>query len=131
MNFSSAFKALGYDLKAPRTDWSADSATGVCLSLWAKEIKYEQGGCSFDTQRDAQPIETWNSKPGFRKRVAHIQKAQEAMNGRIDVVIVSGMPGVGYEDAHPWRPEERKGTAWFVTSFDEATGHFRAETHPS
>jgi hypothetical protein len=127
MNFSSAFESLGYTLRAPRTDWSADSQAGVCLSLWAKEITYGASGCSFDTLEKANPIETWNSKPGFRRRQEHLAKAI-ANGGRIDVVIVTGTPGGSYEDAHPWLPEQRKGMAWFLTSFDPATGHFRAET---
>jgi hypothetical protein len=131
MNFSSAFDALGYDLKAPRTDWSAERDNGVCLSLWAKEIKFKDGGCSFDTKRDAMPIESWNHKPGFRRRLEHLRKAHETLGGRIDVVIVSGTPGASYEDAHPWKPEQRKGMAWYVTDFDYDTGHFSAETRPA
>jgi len=127
MNFTSAFAALGYDLKAPRTDWSAEKGDSVCLSLWAKEISFHGTSCSFDSREKSQPIETWNWKPGFHRRQKHLQMAVD-QGGRIDVVIVTGAPGGSYEDAHPWLPEQRKGTAWFVTAFDPATGHFRAET---
>lgn len=130
MNFSSAFASLGYVLKAPRTDWSAENDTGVCLSLWAKEITFHGVSCSFDTREKTNPIETWNCKPGFRRRQAHLRRAVET-GGRIDVVIVSGTPGGSYEDAHPWKPEQRKSMAWFVTAFDPETGHFSAETKPA
>ena len=97
MNFSSAFGALGYELKAPRTDWSAENANGVCLSLWAKEITFHGASCSFDTREKANPIETWNWKPGFRRRQQHLQQAFDR-GGRIDVVTVSGTPGGSF----PW-----------------------------
>lgn len=129
MNFTSAFKTLGYDLKAPRTDWSAENETGICLSLWAKEITYGKSSCSFDTLEKANPIETWNHKPGFRRRQEHLRKAVAA-GGRIDVVVVTGTPGGSYEDADPWLLDQRKSLAWFITDFDPVTGHFRAETRP-
>lgn len=128
MNFTNAFAALGYDLSHPRTDWSAERQGGVCLSLWSREIKWGKGEASFDTQRDANPIETWNQKPGFKKRLRHIQRAVDEFEGRIDVVLVSGTPGGSYEDAHPWKPEERK-AVWVVESFEQQSGHFTARLH--
>jgi hypothetical protein len=125
MNFTNAFAVLGYDLTSPRTDWSAERDDGVCFSLWSREIKWGKGEGSFDTRRDAMPIETWNTKPGFKKRVRHMQRAVDEFGGRIDVILVSGEPGMGYEDAHPWKPEVRKG-AWFVEWFEPETGHFTA-----
>jgi len=130
VNFSSAFKALGYELRAPRTDWSAENSNSVCLSLWAKEITFHGASCSFDTREKANPIDTWNHKPGFHRRQQHL-RAAVASGGKIDVVIVSGTPGGSFEDAHPWLPEQRKGMAWYVTAFDPETGHFRAETGPA
>lgn len=129
MNFTEAFRRLGYVLRAPRTDWSAENDQGVCLSLWAREIHYSKQLCTFDTRDDAQPIETWNRKAGFKRRHGHIARAVSELSGLIDVVIVSGEPGGSYGDAHPWKPEERK-AGWKITSFDPETGHFAAETYP-
>lgn len=128
MLFTEAFRALGYEVLVPRTDWSADSASGVCLSLWAKEIKYSGGVCTFDTRRDAQPIGTWNRKPGFKRRFEHLVRAVEEFDSAVDAIVVSGTPGGSYEDATPWRPEERKGMKWFVTALDRESGQFAAET---
>lgn len=129
MLFTEAFRALGYEVAAPRSDWSAERENGVCLSLWAREIKFAKTGCSFHTEQDAQPIVTWSYKPGFTRRLRHLSRAVTEFDGEIDVVLVSGTPGGGYEDAYPWRPEERK-AAWFVTTFDPGTGHFFAQTRP-
>lgn len=129
MNFSGAFRALGYELAAPRIDWSAEHGNGVCLSLWSKEIRYGKDGCSFDSRRDAQPIDTWNTKPGFKRRLGMIERALSEFGGRVDVVIVSGDPGGSFKDAHPWQPEVRK-AEWYVTELDPATGHFACETRP-
>lgn len=129
MNFSGAFAALGYELKSPRIDWSAENKGGVCLSLWSKEIKWSPGEGAFDTTRDAQPIEQWNRKPGFKKRLQHLQRVMTELEGRVDVVLVSGKPGASYEDAHPWKPEVRK-AEWVVDNFDPETGHFSVRTRP-
>lgn len=130
MNFTQAFAALGYHLAAPRTDWSAEREGGICLSLWQKEVKWGRGEASFNTRRDADPIENWNRKPGFKKRLRHIQRAMDEFDGRIDVVLVAGTPGGPYEDAHPWKPEARGGE-WFVEAFEPDTGHFTALLRPA
>ena len=127
MKFTEAFRGLGYEVAAPRTDWSAGNETGICLSLWAKEIKYSKDGCSFDTRWDAQPIETWNHKPGFKRRLDHMKRAMDEFEGSIDVVIVSGTPGESYGDAFPWKPEERKQASWRILELDRNSGHFSAE----
>ena len=43
--------------------------------------------------------------------------------GRVDVVIVEGIPGQGVKDANPWFAPARKG-AWHLTYFDPESGHF-------
>jgi hypothetical protein len=49
----------------------------------------------------------------------------------IDVVIVSGEPGVSYGTAQPWLAEgSRAATHWEVSDFDENTGHFEAKLVP-
>lgn len=128
MQYAEAFRALGYDIRAPRTDWSAERPNGICLSLWSQELKFAAGVCSYDTERDAGPIENWNQKPGFSRRNRHLARAFTEFGGAVDVVLVSGTTGDRYEDAAPWKPEERRGARWFVTAFDGETGHFQAET---
>ncbi len=127
MKFTEAFRALGYEVAAPRTDWSAAKDSGVCLSIWSRETRFSPAGCAFDTRVDAQPIAIWNHKPGHTRRLKHLARAVSEFSGAVDVVLVSGVPGAGYEDAHPWVPEKRK-AAWIVTFFDPDTGHFAVET---
>lgn len=126
MRYAEAFSALGYDLRSPRTDWSAAHEASVCISLWANEIRYADGRSSFDTRRDAQPIENWNRKPGFKRRNEHLRLAIDRLAGRIDVVVVSGVPGGAFGHANPWIVAER-GAEWRVMHFDARTGHFVAE----
>lgn len=128
MTFTDAFAKLGYRLSSPRTDWSAEKPDGVCLSLWAKEMRNLSPGLAFDTRRDAQPIETWNHKHGHKRRLPHLARAVSAFDGYIDVVVVSGTPGEGHGDANPWLPETRNGYPWRVMFFDPLTGHFAAQT---
>ena len=128
MTFTSAFARLGYNLTSPRTDWSAEKDDGVCLSIWAKEMKPKRPGSSFDTRSDAQPIETWNHKQGFKRRLPHLARAVAEVDGYVDVVVVTVTPGEGHGDANPWLPTERQGYRWRVTYFDPTTGHFAVET---
>jgi hypothetical protein len=130
MQFGEAFRELGYKLGAPRQDWSAENGSGVCLSLWQKEIHPTNRGLWIDTTVHCGPLEIWRSKPGNRKRIDHIYRAVSSLDGFVDVVLVNGTPGEGYDDAHPWKPEQRKGHRWRVVHFDPQTGHFRAETVP-
>jgi hypothetical protein len=124
MGYKEAFAKLGYDLRNARQHWSCASDTGVCLSLWRKEIDWKNR--KFDTREDAGPTETWNSA-GANQRKRDLDIAMIKFGGLIDVVVVNGTPGEGVEDAAPWSPDERQGLRWKVTQFDKPTGHFRAE----
>ncbi len=126
MNFTEAFSALGYDLKVPRSDWSAEKPSGVCISIWATEMRFSGGVSSFDTRTDARPIEGWGHKRGNKLRKKHLGRAVAEMAGRVDVVISHGVPGAGLRDAAPWLPGKR-GASWLVTYFDPLTGHYAAE----
>ena len=128
MTFTAAFARLGYRLSSPRTDWSAEKEDGVCLSIWEKEVKPKPPGSAFDTRTDAQPIETWNHKQGFKRRLPHLARAVAEFDGYVDMVIVTGTPGKGHGDANPWLPAARRGYRWRITYFDPATGHFAVET---
>ena len=125
MQFAEAFKKLGYDLRAVRTDWSAANAYGVCLSLWAQEADWQQ--LVMDTREHAGQLEGWRSKSGNTRRIEHAKLATEKFDGWVDVVKLSGVPGESYGTASPWKPSERRGKRWRITYLDEATGHLRIE----
>jgi hypothetical protein len=125
MQFVEAFKRLGYSLEAQRQDWSAANENGVCISLWMKEMGVQDGLMWMDTRVHADPIGNWKDKPGNRKRIRHLRRALDEFGGRVDVVIVSGEPGVSYGTAQPWVPEGgRAGSYWQVLDLDEESGHF-------
>ena len=125
MKFVEAFMSLGYDVAAPRQDWTAEKRDGVCISLWRKEMGMREGMPWMDTRIHADPLENWQHKPGNRKRIQHLRRAINEFGGRVDVVIVSGEPGVSYGTAQPWIDEGgRSGTTWEIVNLDEETGHF-------
>jgi hypothetical protein len=123
--FTEAFKKLGYSLLAQRTDWSAASSEGVCLSLWKKETDWK--ALVMDTRQHAGPIEDWGYKAGNKRRIEHARLACEEFDGWIDVVTIDGVPGEGYGNAQPWVPKDRKGKRWRITYLDPETGHLRLE----
>lgn len=125
MRFVEAFERLGYTIEAPRQDWTAEKDGGVCMSLWRREMGTQNGLLWMNTRVHADPLENWREKPGNRKRIRHLHRALDNFGGRVDVVIVSGKPGVSYGTAQPWLAEgSRSGTYWQVTDLDDETGHF-------
>lgn len=130
MKFVEAFKALGYKVESSRQDWSAEKTNGVCISLWRKEMGTRDGLLWMDTRVHADPIESWGSKPGNQKRIRHLRRAMKELGGIVDVVIVSGTPGVSYGTAQPWKAERsRSNTYWRVSNFDQITGHFEVRLY--
>lgn len=128
MQFTEAFERLGYSVEAQRQDWSAENERGVCMSLWQKEMGVRDGRLWMSTRVHADPLEGWENKPGNRKRIRHLRRALDEFGGRVDVVIVSGEPGVSYGTAQPWIAEGgRPGTFWRISDLDEATGHFEVQ----
>lgn len=125
MKFAEAFKALGYRLAIPRTDWSAENERGVCISLWRSEIQWKPGMPWIDTRLHAGPIERWNPA-GNNKRIKHLTRAVHDLDGWVDVVVVDGEPGHGITDAEAWTRVPR----WRVENFDPDTGHFTTRTTP-
>lgn len=125
MQFTEAFERLGYSVEAQRQDWSAENAEGVCISLWRKEMGIRDGLLWMSTRVHADPLEGWENKPGNRKRIRHLRRALDEFGGRVDVVIVSGEPGVSYGTAQPWVADgARAGTRWQIDDLEEGTGHF-------
>ena len=132
MQFVEAFKHLGYKVEAQRQDWSSEKEDGVCISLWKKEMGSRDGLLWMNTHVHADSIENWGRKPGNIKRIRHLRRAVDEFGGRVDVVIVSGDPGVSYGTAQPWVAEGgRVGTYWQVTELDDETGHFEVVLQPA
>jgi hypothetical protein len=122
--FTEAFRKLGYELIAHRTDWSAANANGVCLSLWKKR----QTGAIWSWTRAYMPT---RSKIGVTKREMRAELSTPGSRsnehgGWVDVVTIDGNPGESYGDAHPWYPAQR-GKRWRVTFLEARTGHLRLE----
>ena len=130
MRFTAAFGALGYKVEVPRQDWSAEKPSGVCITLWRKEMGFQNGRLWVDTRIHAQDNTGWRDKLGNRKRLKHLQRSLSEFDGFVDVVIVHGNPGEGFGDADPWLSEKRGGR-WRVDDLEPATGHFRANVVPS
>ncbi|HEY5363101.1 MAG TPA: hypothetical protein VIJ49_02755 [Aestuariivirga sp.] len=124
IGFVKAFSTLGYQLSNHQTDWSAESDRGVCITVWEKELGIRDGLSWFDSQVHAGPYEIWGSKVGNNKRKKHLARALAEFGGRVDVVIVKGTPGEGYDDADPWGEERKRKGHWQIKSFDQDTGHF-------
>ena len=142
MKYVESFKKLGYDLKAPRQDWSAENETGVCITIWQDQIEPNSDGLpSFDVWEKHKEWEDTEEAPPFTqqighiKRTAHLQNVMDSFDGRVDVIIVeaikpipkSGEKGRVCKNAEPWIPEKRKGAFWKITKFCPETGYFRAE----
>lgn len=125
MQFTEAFRKLGYSVSNIRQDWSAEREDGVCITLWTKEVDWKS--LTVDTRVHSDPNENWRAKPGNRKRIVHLTRALSDFDGRVDVVNVHGEPGEGFGNASPWIAEERKGFMWRVLSVDPETGHFTAK----
>jgi hypothetical protein len=128
MQFTEAFERLGYSVEAQRQDWSAENEQGVCISLWQKEMGVRDGLLWMSTRVHADPLEGWENKPGNRKRIRHLRRALDEFGGRVDVVVVSGEPGVSYGTAQPSIAQgARAGTRWHISDLDDATGHFEVQ----
>ena len=78
-----------------------------------------------NTKVHANPDGRWQAKAGNRRRIRHLRRARDNFGGRVDVVIVSGEPGVSYGTAQPWIADgARAGSWWEVTDLEDDTGHF-------
>jgi hypothetical protein len=127
MQYGEAFKKLGYSLLAPRTDWSAENSSGVCLTLWRNEIDWKSRPLSMDSRTRAGRLEEWTSKPGNARRRTHLQSALDNYDGWVDAIAVDGSSSGGVEKASIWQPAERDGLRWKVTYYDPETGHFAVQ----
>ncbi len=127
MKYVEAFNALGYQVDAPRADWSAEKADGICITIWNKEKNVSDGLPYLDLWELHPEGGDFTKKPGHKKRTKHLQRAKSEFDGRVDVIFVSGDPLKGsYENASPWFPQERK-KHWHISKFCPETGFFRAE----
>ncbi len=104
---------------------------GAGERAWRVHLALEEGNGRYDglmwmdTRVHADSIENCTDKPGNRKRISHLRRALNEFAGRVDVVIVSGEPGVSYGTAQPRIAEGgRAGTYWQVLELDVESGHF-------
>jgi hypothetical protein len=125
VKYAEAFETLGYILVSKRQDWSAEKSDGVCVTLWKRQLDWDR--LSYDTRGYKGDDTTWISKSGNKKRIAHAQTALAEFDGWVDAILISGKPGVSYEDAQIWVPAYKGGARWRIVFLDEATGHIRLE----
>lgn len=125
MRYSEAFEALGYQLKSARQDWSAEKDDGVCITIWKRRINWPEH--SYDTRTHTSSVDVWAKKSGNQKRIAHAKRALVEFDGWVDAILISGEPGVSYEDAQVWVPSDKGGKRWKITFLEEDTGHIRIE----
>ncbi len=125
MQFVEAFSKSGYKIAAQRSDWSAERADGICISIWKALVDWKV--LSLDTRISDTDLEDWGYKPGNRKRIRHAARALREFDGWIDAVMIDGVPGGNYGSAIPWTPSERQGLRWRIVYLDEETGHIRIE----
>ena len=125
MKYSAAFQELGYQLENVRQDWSAENDEGVCITIWKRRMNWDE--LSYDTRLHKTSVDDWSSKSGNQKRRIHAKRALTEFDGWIDAILISGEPGVSYEDAQIWVPSMKGGKRWRVVFLDEETGHIRME----
>ena len=128
--YRDSFRQLGYELSSVRQDWSSENDTGVCLSLWSKEMQSERGIPTADSKRDFEPMETWEHKVGHKRRHEHLKSAWNNHDRWVDMVIRQGGPHDDNVSSNPWIVADRKSYKWRLQSFDEETGHFSAKPEP-
>ena len=125
MRYVEAFNKLGYQVPAPRTDWTAENADGICLTLWKSEVCWTPSPPSMDLFKMYEPgTNAWEKLPGHTKRTRHLSRAWNEFDGKVDVVLVAGIPGEGVTNADPWVANQRNGYGWRLTKFDSGTGFF-------
>jgi hypothetical protein len=129
MRLKEAFRKLGYELRAPRSDWTATNNSGVCISLWGSETPFDKENNRrwIDTEIHANPDLKWQGKAGNKLRIKHLSEAIDKYKGRVHVVLIDGKPGPVGNRADIW-DENSCGSFWQVTCLNPITGHFKAQT---
>lgn len=126
MKYAEAFKKLGYKLDNHQTDWSAEKADGVCISMWRDKVKWNASPPYFDTDEAWPDWEPGADKIGHRKRTQHIELARDKHDGFVDIVLRRGTYDEQHGDAEPWDWKSRGGR-WKISRFVRSNGKFRAE----
>lgn len=125
MQYEQAFNSLGYSLISVRNDWTAEKYDGVCVTIWKRELDWKS--MVMDSQIHGGDIAGWGHKQGNARRILHATRALAEFDGWVDAILISGQPGISYEDAQPWIPADKGGKRWRVTFLDSSTGHIRFE----
>ena len=128
-NFTDAFKAAGYELSSPRTQWSAIRSDGsaVVLTVWSDEIDKSTDPWQIDL-RNHPRLDVWKSKPGNAIRKKHVRHALDHCGGQVDLILCKAVDPKAntrtVEWARPWT--ERVGIIK-SDEFDQSTGEFRMQ----
>ena len=128
VGYRDSFRALGYDLESVRQHWSAHNDSGVCLSLWSKEMRSEDGLLEMDSRVDCGPAEKWGAA-GKNKRLRHLALAWDEYDRWVDVVIRRGHSWEEGVPSNPWVVSKKK-HKFRLQDFDRTTGHFSIKLEP-
>lgn len=127
MQYKAAFESMGYKLASIRNDWTAAKVDGICVTIWKREIDWTE--MLMDSRLHGGPVENWGHKPGNKRRISHARRAIDEFDGWVDAILISGKPGISYEDAQPWLPWEKGGRHRRIAFLDDTSGHIRLESH--
>jgi hypothetical protein len=106
-------------------DWTAtdDPPTRVAMTFWLHE--FDDPSLRVYRARMPKNGETWDKRPSFKKRIAHLELAKQKFGGEVRVVLVT----VKDPNASPWRIKEREVVDWRMRVVGPVTdaGDFRLE----
>ena len=132
-NFTEAFRAAGYELSSPRSQWSAIRADGkaVVVTVWTDEIIKSKEPWEVDL-RGHPRLSIWKDKPGNAIRKRHVRYALDHCGGSFDIILCKAVDPTKntrtVEWARPWK--ERRGVI-LPDEFDETTGEYRLRLIPA
>ncbi len=131
--FTDAFRAAGYDLSSPRSQWSAIRPDGkaVAVTVWADEIDKSKDPWEVDL-RGHPKLSIWQDKPGNAMRRRHVLHALENCGGKFDLILCKAVdPSKNtrtVEWSRPWK--ERFGVI-LPEEFNQKTGEYRLRLFPA
>jgi hypothetical protein len=131
--FSDAFRAAGYELSSPRSQWSAirEDGKAVALTVWTDEIDKTTDPWQIEL-RGHPKLSVWQGKPGNAIRRKHVRHGLDHCGGQFDLILCKAVDPAkdtrSVEWARPW--PERRGVI-LSGEFVEATGEYRLRLFPA
>lgn len=122
MGYVEAFRKLGYEIRLPRSDVSAERADGVAIAIIRQEL--DPRTMSFDSRLVVGWEEQRMPLQGNSRRIQHLRHSVDQLDGRVEVVLVDKKQGGKLDGAEPWT---RADSFWKITYFEPKTGHHRIE----